>query len=508
MAENKSEDDSFNKSSSFLFDSLYDSALLAALDPPQDSDPSDEEGSEAGKVRGPLPSTQERRRSELLANQEAERQEAVQWGESSFNRSEWGDSLLVGEHFLERQSLLKHAERSQREPEERHPEERRSGPMRQQHTTSAATATQRDSDCQLNTDSRDEAVKPAGRREDGEEMRAVPSDKTLSEHVHVENALFDCSPGVQEIFDRWPSMSDQPCQDAAFSHNPETAESPGLSSVEGGAERGQVPTAVPEGDPPEAKPSRQDCEDVAERPESAGDLIPPTQGAPPVTPRIKLTTSSVQSPHAAPPLSQSTPSTSRPAQRTVAARGPKPQARRSDTVGTLRKPDAAKNLGHRNQEEQKKLTPPSQPGSIHAPPRQNLRGPSALTVDPLCDGDPSVIEAGFSLQLSQEASLCSSNSGLFSIIDVASDRRLFETFIQEWKTKERYSLALACQKTENRHLAAGKSQNLAAGKSQILVPGFFFLQLEFSLFSLKSKQHKKHFCFLRKWKKSKAGLAI
>lgn len=34
-------------------------------------------------------------------------------------------------------------------------------------------------------------------------------------------------------------------------------------------------------------------------------------------------------------------------------------------------------------------------------------------------------------------------------MDVASDRRLFDAFVKEWKTKERYSLALACETREH-----------------------------------------------------------
>lgn len=474
VAGNKSRDevevlgvDSFNRSSSFLFDSLYDSGLLAAMDPPQTSNQSDEDGAQGEEVGGGagdlLPSTQERRRSELLANQEAERQEAAQWGESSFNLSEWGDSLLVGEHFL-----LKHAERSQREPEagrggERNAEERRSSPK---PTTSAATATKQP-DSHRNANSRDEDNRPDGPRQDGPEMKACPENKMLSEHPHAENALFYCSPGVQEIFDRWPSMSDQPCQDAALSHAPDVAELPGSSSVEGGPERGFVPTAAPVGDPPEAPPSRQDCEDVTERPESAGDLIPPTQEAPPITPRIKLTISSIQSPQAAPPLNQSTPSASRRPQKTAATGGSKPQPRRSDAVSVVREPDPALSLGYRHQEEQKTKSGPQTQLNSRTELRQNTEqkpgGPSVLP-----EVDPCAVKAGFSLQLSQGASLSSSDSGIFSIIDVASDRRLFETFIHEWKTKGRYSLALACEKTENRQPAAGKSQRLTAHLEQLM----------------------------------------
>lgn len=486
--------DSFNRSSSFLFDSLYDSSLLAALGHHQVSDQSDEEDSEGQHIRGrgPLLSTQERRRSELLANQEAEQQEAIQWGESSFNLSEWGDSLLVGEHFLEKQSLLKHTERSQREAshcKDQHPkldhvlpEEQSPKPshIQPQPTTSAATMTQSEHNNQSNThlikqhsneqndnelDGRQEI-----RREDGEEMSAVLSDKILCKHPHEENAsesTFYCSPGLQEIFDRWPSMSDQPCQNTTLSHASNTAELASLpqSSIQGDTKRGNVPTSASKSNSPEAPPLRHDCEDVTERPGSAGDLIPPTQETPPVTPRVKLTTSSIQSPLTAPPLNQSTPSTNRP-QKPAITRCPKPQTGRSDAVSTARQPNTTPNRSHKHREDHRlKSNPAAQPSSKTKTQQhmdQNLRppcnrtSPSTCQPEPPCDVDSSVIKQGFSLHLSQDASLCSSNAGTFSIIDLASNRHLFETFISEWKTKERYSLALACGKTENRQQPAGE----------------------------------------------------
>uniref|UniRef100_A0A4W6BP16 DNA polymerase theta n=1 Tax=Lates calcarifer TaxID=8187 RepID=A0A4W6BP16_LATCA len=85
--------------------------------------------------------------------------------------------------------------------------------------------------------------------------------------------------------------------------------------------------------------------------------------------------------------------------------------------------------------------------NLSPPPRSP--SPSSPQLKPPSDAESPVTDDGFTLQLSQDASLCPSNSGTFSIIDVASDRRLFNTFIKEWKTKERYSLALACEKREH-----------------------------------------------------------
>ncbi|XP_078088028.1 DNA polymerase theta [Mustelus asterias] len=65
------------------------------------------------------------------------------------------------------------------------------------------------------------------------------------------------------------------------------------------------------------------------------------------------------------------------------------------------------------------------------------------------DVDGSFVPEGFSLQLSQDnlsplSGPCSAET--LTIIDVASSRALFQTFITEWKTKQRFALAAACEK--------------------------------------------------------------
>ncbi|CAH2218762.1 DNA polymerase theta [Pelobates cultripes] len=63
--------------------------------------------------------------------------------------------------------------------------------------------------------------------------------------------------------------------------------------------------------------------------------------------------------------------------------------------------------------------------------------------------DVSAIDEGFSLQLSQDTCPFSvpSCSDTFSIIDVASDQKLFHTFLKEWRTQSRFSLSVACEKS-------------------------------------------------------------
>ncbi|XP_063812911.1 DNA polymerase theta isoform X2 [Pseudophryne corroboree] len=61
--------------------------------------------------------------------------------------------------------------------------------------------------------------------------------------------------------------------------------------------------------------------------------------------------------------------------------------------------------------------------------------------------DTSVIDEDFSLQLSQDSfPLPSSSAEGFSIIDVASDQALFQTFLREWKNQKMFSLSVACER--------------------------------------------------------------
>ncbi|XP_073323446.1 DNA polymerase theta [Pagrus major] len=515
--------ESVNRSSSFLFDSLYDSSLLAGLSPHQILDQSDDEesvGREIGDKR-PLPSTQERRRSELLANQEAEWQEAIQWGESSFNLSEWGDSLLVGEHFLERQSRgreASHHEALQTNTDQFLPEEQlsesqpKSSEIQPQPTTTTSTTTQKENDedksiinrgnkhkikqnnnaqNDYKPDGRWETMNEKGENGKQEEKKIIKiSDNVFLKHPHVQNvpeSTFSCSPGLQEIFDRWPSMSDQTWQNTTtglttnHTHAANTAQVSDLpqSSVQARkrAKPNEQVTAA-ESDSQKEQPSRHNSEDVAERPGSAGDLIPPTQETPPVTPRVKLTTSSVQSPLTVRPLSQSTPSTLL-RQKPAVTNCPKSRPGRSDHLSKTdtKQPNSSSDRSHKHQQGPNSKTHPVPQSSSKTKPQYLRRPPSSPQQELPSDVESPVTDEGFTLQLSQDASLCSSNSGSFSIIDVASDRRLFNTFINEWKTKERYSLALAFERREHRQQAeeeiGGKHKRASARHQKLQrVDGF------------------------------------
>ncbi|KAM9770177.1 DNA polymerase theta [Menidia menidia] len=432
---NQAATDSPNRSSSFLFDSMYDSPPAApprpqgAPDPPDDEEPA----SQQAGAQGLPPAAHQRRRSELLANQEAEQHEAVQWGESSFNLSEWGDSLLVGEHFLERQSLLRLAERAEREDEGQRPNTGR----------------------QKEGDAVDKDLVPGQSREDGETARQKKEITSEGEEKEVIEALFSdnakhqpvgnaaetafyCSPGLQDIFDRWPSMTDQPGHTAN-------------QTQAAAANTAGVPPSTPNSRT--GRPSGSEKGNGKERPGSACDLIPPTQETPPVTARVKLTTSSVQKTIATGPRGQSTPFVPR-QQESLNTKCT------TSHTGNHDNPSAA--LSAFEKKKASKKPPKKEPEPVPHPRSNTEPSPQ----DPLHPAEPASPSSpqprpppaaespgcpeGFALRLSQDAPPSSSHPRTFSIIDVASDRRLFHTFAQEWKTKKRYSVALACQREECR----------------------------------------------------------
>uniref|UniRef100_A0A673ZZ02 DNA polymerase theta n=1 Tax=Salmo trutta TaxID=8032 RepID=A0A673ZZ02_SALTR len=676
-------ENSLNGSSGFLFDSLYDSSLLAGLS--HDSHQSEEEKEEGPVVmETSLLSNQQRQRSGLIANQEAEEQEAVQWGESSFNLSEWGDSLLVGEHFLERRSLLRHTSGLQHEqacgqtdrPRPDHGETEQQGPQpnhsngqtddlgrekthdqclaeRPEHNHSGEKGgdggiekerdggiekerdggieKERDGGIEKERDGRiekerdggiekerdggiekerdggrDVAVcesrlfkRPASRR-DGvrEENRKREREEEREKRRESESSLH-CSPGLQDIFDRWPSMSDQPSQHPllqpahTLTHtagdNQDTEDSltgltgltplvhaehretedsltgltgltplvhaeedretedsltglTGLTALVHAEHRetedsltgltGLTALVHAEEDRETERPGSSHTEtgetsvrwgetreplrekegerrgetgennvrwgktggQIGEREEGRsggphGDLIPPT----PET--VKLTTSSVQSPHTMRTINQS-PHTMRTinqsphATRTI---NQSPHATRTihhsplnqptlisrplnqstptprpihQSAHSTRLPDQpAVSVGPQSlKPNPKTLTHPhSAPKTDPKPDTKTDPKPDTKT-DPKTDSKPppqpktlldsspvpsspaSLTDEGFTLQLSQDASLSpSSPSGGLAIIDVASDRTLFYTFIEEWRRKERYSLVPVCR---------------------------------------------------------------
>lgn len=346
----------------------------------------------------------------------------------------------MGEHFLERQCLLKCAERSLKEHSARHDKD---------HQPSGGQPTSESRSNHVMVQPEHAAANTAPSEADQMRRTRVMHEKKIQdlEGVCSKTGLLNapdstvyCSPGLQEIFDRWPSMSEQPCPHAATSHPATPApvpDSPQASKEAAGESREHV--AARESDPQEEQLSGCEPEDAAERPGSANDLIPPTQERPPVTPRVRLTTSSVQLPIAAPPPKQSTPSAFLQPKAAAPKLAPSQSGQRENVSGEPSDlssyGDCANSKGCNGQSVSlnRDRAPPSSP-------RAEL--PSDMA------------DKEFSLQLSPDPSL--SSSGSFTIIDVASDRRLFKTFINEWKTKERYSLALACEKREPRQQPDGE----------------------------------------------------
>uniref|UniRef100_A0A8K9XCJ8 DNA polymerase theta n=1 Tax=Oncorhynchus mykiss TaxID=8022 RepID=A0A8K9XCJ8_ONCMY len=582
-------ENSLNGSSSFLFDSLYDSSLLAGLS--HDSHQSEEEKEGPVVMETSLLSNQQRQRSGLIANQEAEEQEAVQWGESSFNLSEWGDSLLVGEHFLERRSLLRHTEGLQHEqdcgqtdrPQPDHGETEQQGPQpnhsngqtddrgrgknthdqclteRPQHNHSGLLYEPKDNHNQtdrLTQNTGGEEVEPSWSERRGEKRRegmrnvvgeergekggdgGVEKERDVRGVAVCESRLFKrpasrrdggrereeerekwresepsllCSPGLQDIFDRWPSMSDQPSQHPllppahTLSHTAvdnqdsedsltgltdltalgraeedrETEDSltdlTALVRTEEDRETGETSVRCGETRQPlrEKEGERRGENNVrwggtwgqlGEREEGRsggahGDLIPPTQET------VKLTISSTPTPR---PIHQSAHSSRLPDQPAVSV-GPqflKPDPK-TDTHShsapkiDLKPPPLPKTdpkpPPHPKTDPKpppKTDTKPPPKTDTKPPPKTDTKPPpqpkTLLDSPPVLSSPSSLTDEGFTLQLSQDASLSpSSPSGGLAIIDVASDRTLFYTFIEEWRRKERYSLVPVCQTIEH-----------------------------------------------------------
>lgn len=89
--------------------------------------------------------------------------------------------------------------------------------------------------------------------------------------------------------------------------------------------------------------------------------------------------------------------------------------------------------------------------------------------------DDSTIDQGFSLQLSQDVfPLVPLSAESFTIIDVASDKTLFQTFVAEWKEKSRFSISVACERTKcllsPKSTIGGKFK-----KGQFCVPARYFV---------------------------------
>lgn len=330
-------DNSPNRSSSFLFDSLYDSSILEAMeDEAVFAEESDNDKAVNADTSSRSPTMPLNDENKVVV--EVEDQEAVQWGESSFNLSEWGDSLLIGEHYLQK---------------------RNSGFKV----------------CPGPKDNSSEAEKPCYTDDVVSEIQVSQTNVPRSENAT--DSSFHVSPGMQDIFDKWSD------------HFSTFHEPPG--QLDTNVTEQTVESA--EAEPEHANQKGSEDLHIVKRNSVNYHLIPPTPVCEPVTPRVKMTTSVVLS-----PLNYQT---------RIKSRSP--------------------NSG----------------------PEDNQQ--LCVKLKAKAQSETSLTDEGFSLQLSQDASISGSalsSPESFSIIDVASDKRLFETFIKEWKTKKRFSLAVACERKD------------------------------------------------------------
>lgn len=124
------------------------------------------------------------------------------------------------------------------------------------------------------------------------------------------------------------------------------------------------------------------------------------------------------------------------------------------------------------------LVQSQQNGEGNAEQQVKPRQVSLWSVDPVeTDAleDDSTIDKGFSLQLSQDVfPLDALSAESFTIIDVASDKTLFQTFVAEWKEKSRFSISVACERTKcllsPKSTIGGKFK-----KGQFRVPAHYFV---------------------------------
>ncbi|KAM9301010.1 DNA polymerase theta [Morus bassanus] len=96
----------------------------------------------------------------------------------------------------------------------------------------------------------------------------------------------------------------------------------------------------------------------------------------------------------------------------------------------------------------RQLIQPQQNSEGNAEPQVETLQVNLGSIDPIeVDKikDDSTIDQGFSLQLSQDVPLSAES---FTIIDVASDKALFQTFVAEWNEKSRFSISVACERTK------------------------------------------------------------
>uniref|UniRef100_A0A3P9AD23 DNA polymerase theta n=1 Tax=Esox lucius TaxID=8010 RepID=A0A3P9AD23_ESOLU len=210
-----------------------------------------------------------------------------------------------------------------------------------------------------------------------------------------------CSPGLQDIFDRWPSMSDQP---SVQTHTPTVQTH--IPSV-------QTHTLTHVTDMEDSLVGLSGLTDLGDS--EAGERSPLTNR----------------------PLNQPTLTT-----RSCNQSTPTPRHIHQSALSNLL------------------LDQSTAPITIpHPTPAPKPLQASLSSTPPTPRSSSPLTDMGFTLQLSQDASLPPSGGGL-TVMDVASDRRLFYTFMDEWRRKGRFSLVLACRNNRtNAHGGIGGRTN-------------------------------------------------
>ncbi|MGH0187478.1 UNVERIFIED_CONTAM: hypothetical protein FKN15_025297 [Acipenser sinensis] len=387
---------SLNMSGSFLFDSLCDNPIevpaeeAAPIEKPCVSEDNTFEDSSACAIHD---AQVQKSNNVQPINTSVNRN---QWAESSFNLSDFGESFNMGEApFVEKLNSLLSSD------EEVTSEQR-------------GSTKPNEINCLLS------------------EMESLKSinTKTITAKNAWSDTTFDLSPGMQELLDKWPSPSGKNASRNELLINGRvdrlsvetTIESIGIETigqnVQGIPETpNKVPTNIKSlvvGDNPvtttnhgpnNISPGLNQGSDS--RPDSHNELVPPTPPTEPVTPRIKMCVSS------------------------------------SVKLDKYRGKDFLNKESSFQVKRQK----------LAVDHRKNTM--SCIEIAPLSEmdhkTDDSVIDESFSLQLSQDVSpsaAVSCSLETLTIIDVASDQTLFQTFIKEWKAKTRFSIAVACEKRE------------------------------------------------------------
>ncbi|XP_058886953.1 DNA polymerase theta-like isoform X1 [Acipenser ruthenus] len=388
---------SLNMSGSFLFDSLCDNPIevpaeeAAPIEKPCVSEDNTFEDSSACAIHD----AQVQKSNNVQPINTSVNHN--QWAESSFNLSDFGESFNMGEApFVEKlNSVLSSDEVVTSEQ--------------------CGSTKPNEINCLLS---------------EMESLKAI-NTKTITAKNAWSDITFDLSPGMQELLDKWPSPSGKNASKNELLINGRvdclsietTIESIGIETigqnVQGIPETpNKVPTNIKSlvvGDNPVTTTNHGPNNIISpglnqgsdSRPDSHNELVPPTPPTEPVTPRIKM------------------------------------------CVSSSVKLDKCRGKDFFNEESSFQV----KRQKLAVDHRKNTM--SCIEIAPLSEmdhkTDDSVIDESFSLQLSQDVSpsaAVSCSLETLTIIDVASDQTLFQTFIKEWKAKTRFSIAVACEKRE------------------------------------------------------------